>query len=125
MTDQDPSEKTDRDPADMTDRDRADEASQDRVEVSFGAFVVSLAASAAMQLGDVPGPDGQVIEADLVGAGQLIDILSMLQEKTKGNLTEDEDHLLSNVLFELRLRYVEATKSPSRIIVPPSRIIVP
>lgn len=118
MTDRDASDVTDRDRADLTDRDRADAASHDRAEVSFAAFVVSLAASAAMQLGDVPGPDGQPIETDLVGAGQLIDILSMLQEKTKGNLTEDEDHLLSNVLFELRLRYVEATKPPSRIIVP-------
>lgn len=118
MTDSHPADTTDRELADMVDRERADGAGDDRVEVSFGAFVVSLAASAAMQFGDVPGPDGQVIEADLVGAGQLIDILSMLQEKTKGNLTEDEDHLLSNVLFELRLRYVEATKPPSRIILP-------
>jgi Domain of unknown function (DUF1844) len=102
----------------MTDQDRADVTDEDRAEISFGAFVVSLAASAAMQFGDVPGPDGQPIEADLVGAGQLIDILAMLQEKTKGNLTEDEDHLLSNILFELRLRYVEATKPASRIIVP-------
>ena len=91
---------------------------QQRPEVSFGAFVVSLAASAAMHFGDVPGPDGQPLEADLDGAGQLIDILSMLQEKTKGNLSEDEEQLVSNVLFELRMRYVEATKPTSRIITP-------
>jgi len=90
---------------------------QDRPESRLGLCCFACRVG-AMQFGDVPGPDGQAMEADLVGAGQLIDILSMLQEKTKGNLTEEEEHLLSNVLFELRLRYVEATKPASRIIVP-------
>jgi hypothetical protein len=55
---------------------------------------------------------------DLEAASQLIEIIAMLEEKTRGNLTAEERQLLDQVLFELRMRFVEATKSQSPIILP-------
>ena len=55
---------------------------------------------------------------DLAAASQLIDIIAMLEEKTRGNLTAEERQLLDQLLYELRLRYVEAGKPQSRIITP-------
>ena len=92
--------------------------------VSFIGFIVSLAHTAAVHFGDVPDPvSGQTIEANLPAAQQMIDILSLLEEKTRGNLTAEERNLLDQILYELRLRYVEASKQtpaqePSRIIIP-------
>ena len=92
--------------------------------VSFIGFIVSLAHTAAVHFGDVPDPvSGQTIEANLPAAQQMIDILSLLEEKTRGNLTAEERNLLEQILYELRLRFVEAGKQtpaqePSRIIIP-------
>ena len=92
---------------------------QDRPQVSFVAFVFSLASNAAVHFGDLPDPlTNERRPADLATAGQLIDILTMLEEKTRGNLTAEERQLLDQVLFELRMRYVEAKKSESPIIQP-------
>ena len=95
--------------------------------VTFIGFVVSLAHTAAVHFGDVPDPvSGETIEANLPAAQQMIDILALLEEKTRGNLTAEERQLLEQVLFELRLRYVEiqnasgppASEPTSRIILP-------
>jgi hypothetical protein len=93
--------------------------------LSFAAFVLSLAHTAAVHFGDVPDPTtGQPIEANLPAAKQMIDILSLLEEKTRGNLTAEERQLLDQLLYELRLRFVEAGRSGSgpaegsRIILP-------
>ena len=87
--------------------------------VNFPSFVLSLAATAAVHFGDrlepgavEPGP------VDLVAAQQMIDILALLEEKTRGNLTAEERQLLETVLYELRLRYVEAQGQDKRIITP-------
>jgi len=99
-------------------------ADQPESGVSFIGFVVSLAHTAAVHFGDVPDPvSGQMIPADLPAAQQMIDILSLLEEKTRGNLTAEERNLLDQILYELRLRYIEASKEtpaqePSRIIIP-------
>lgn len=94
---------------------------QDRPQVSFVAFIFSLASNAAVHFGDLPDPlTNEQREPDLEAAGQLIDILAMLEEKTRGNLSAEERQLLDQVLFELRMRFVEAKKgdSQSRIIQP-------
>jgi len=79
-------------------------------DLSFTAFVVSLASSAAIHFGDLPDPNtGQIAEVNLEGAGQMIDILALLEEKTRGNLTLEERQVLEQVLYELRLRFVEAS----------------
>jgi hypothetical protein len=78
--------------------------------VDFTTFVLSLGSSALMHLGDVERPQSGSVEKDLPMAKHTIDLLSMLQSKTKGNLTAQEDKLLESLLFDLRLRYVSAAK---------------
>ena len=87
--------------------------------ISFAAFVLSLAHTAAVHFGDIPDPvSGQTSEANLPAAQQMIDILALLEAKTRGNLTAEERQLLEQILYELRLRFVEASKPQSRIITP-------
>jgi len=84
----------------------------DRPQVSFIAFLFSLASNAAVHFGDLPDPmNNETREPDLEAAAQLIEIIAMLEEKTRGNLTAEERQLLDQVLFELRMRFVDATKS--------------
>jgi hypothetical protein len=87
--------------------------------INFASFVLSLAATAAVHCGDRlepgaedPGPP------DLAAAGQMIDLLALLEEKTRGNLTADEKQLVETVLYELRLRFIEAQGQEKRIIQP-------
>ena len=87
--------------------------------LSFTAFVLSLASTAAIHFGDIPDPmSGQTSEPNLEGASQMIEILALLEEKTRGNLTAEERQVIEQVLFELRMRYVEAAGSGKRIIEP-------
>jgi hypothetical protein len=74
--------------------------------VDFASFLVSLGTQAFMHLGDIPNPMNQRREKDLPAAKHLIDLLGLLQAKTKGNLTNEEERLLQQLLFDLRLRYV-------------------
>lgn len=79
--------------------------------VDFSSFVLSLATSALYHMGLVADPKtGQHPEPDLPLARQTVDTLALLEEKTRGNLTEDEQQLLESVLAELRLRYVESDR---------------
>jgi len=81
-------------------------------QVSFNAFVVSLATTAAVHFGDVADPEsGEKQTANFDAAGHAIEMLALLEEKTKGNLTDDEVRFIRQVLYELRLRYVEAKKN--------------
>jgi Domain of unknown function (DUF1844) len=90
--------------------------------INFVAFVLSLAHTAAVHFGDVPDPvSGSTSTANLPAAEQMIDILALMEEKTRGNLTAEERQVLEQVLYELRLRYVQAQKDDQerpRIIVP-------
>lgn len=79
--------------------------------VDFTTFTLSLGSSALMHLGEVERPQSGKVEKDLALAKHTIDLLSMMQEKTKGNLTAQEAQLLESLLFDLRLRYVSAAKS--------------
>ncbi|MEN6441284.1 MAG: DUF1844 domain-containing protein [Syntrophobacter sp.] len=76
-------------------------------EVSMATFIFSLSSSALVHLGEIPEPETSRTSADLPMAKQIIDTLGMLQEKTKGNLDQDEDRLLKSVLYDLRMRYVQ------------------
>jgi hypothetical protein len=88
-------------------------------ELSFTAFVISLASSAAIHFGDIPDPEsGERQEANLEGAQQMIEILGLLEEKTRGNLTAEERQVLEQVLYELRMRYLQASGGGKRIIEP-------
>jgi hypothetical protein len=83
-------------------------------QIDFATFVLSLSHSALMHLGEAPDPDtNETAHVDLGLAKQNIDILGMLEEKTKSNLTGDEERLLAQVLFDLRMRFVEKSKLAS------------
>ncbi len=88
--------------------------------LNFASFVFSLLHTTAVHLGDAADPNtGEVPPPNLEGAQQMIDILGILEEKTKGNLTAEERQLLEQGLYELRLRFVEVKKDGGpRIIVP-------
>jgi hypothetical protein len=77
--------------------------------IDFATFVVSLSHGGMMHLGDIAEP-GAATEPDLVLARQTIDILEMLEEKTRGNLTGDEERMLSQALGELRQRFSEVSR---------------
>jgi Domain of unknown function (DUF1844) len=88
-------------------------------ELSFTAFVLSLASTAAIHLGDLPDPaTGETSAPNLEGASQMIDILALLDQKTRGNLTAEERQVLEQVLYELRMRFVEASGGAPRIVHP-------
>jgi Domain of unknown function (DUF1844) len=92
---------------------------QSEPELSFTAFVLSLASTAAIHFGDLADPvSGQPGELNLEGARQMIEILGLLEQKTRGNLTAEERQVLEQVLYELRLRFVDASSDGKRIILP-------
>jgi hypothetical protein len=79
-------------------------------EIDFSTFVISLSTQALMHLGEIANPVSGKIEADISVAKQMIDILGMLKDKSRGNLNSNEDQLLEGILFDLRMKYVEAVK---------------
>jgi len=81
--------------------------------MSFEQIVQSIYMSTIMQLGGAT-PEGQQPKIDLMGARQSIDMLSILAEKTKGNLTPTESQLLENALFEVRMGFLEVTQALAR-----------
>ena len=87
--------------------------SSKELEMTFERFMASLYMSAMLQLGMMHEEGGQP-RIDLIGARQTIDTLSLLAEKTKGNLTPTEEAFLQNSLYEARMAYVEVTNALSR-----------
>ena len=91
--------------------------------INFASFVLSLVHTAAVHFGDVADPvTGERHAPNLQLAQQMIDILAMLEEKTRGNLSAEERQLIDQVLYELRMRYVEVSRAGAA---PESRIILP
>ena len=78
-------------------------------EISFINLIFSLSTSVLIQLGEIQDPITQQLAKNLPLAKQTIDLIGMLEEKTRGNLTSDEGKILENVLYDLRMRYVKAT----------------
>ncbi len=100
---------------DTQDSDTATAAQEEKTppplpEVNFSSFVLSLSSSALFHFGSIPDPVSQKKQRNLPLAKQTIDILGLLQDKTKGNLSNDEASLLENLLYDLRIRYVEECK---------------
>ena len=82
-------------------------------EMTFEKFAASIYMSALIQLG-LAAPPGEKPVVDLIGGRQTIDTLAILQEKTKGNLTPAEANMLQNILYELRMAYLEVTNLLTR-----------
>lgn len=98
----------------MPDKAASAQAAGPLPEVSFSTFIVSLASSALVQLGEVPDPASGACGLDLPLARHSIDVLEMLRQKTVGNLDADENQLLESLIYELRLKYVlKADSSPA------------
>ncbi len=99
-------------PAAPTAQDQADAkaAAPPAQPIDFATFVISLASSALIHLGELPGPN-DTAGVNLALAKQTIDILGMLAEKTRGNLADGEAELLQHLLYDLRLKFVETRKS--------------
>lgn len=79
--------------------------------VDFSTHVLSLASTALIAIGKMPGPDGKPHPIDLETARHLIDVLAMLETKTKGNLDEAEQKLLASLVYDLRVAFVDAQKA--------------
>jgi hypothetical protein len=90
-----------------SDDERKEQPEDHYLEVNFASFVLSLSTSAMYHFGDFPDPVSKKAERNLPAAKQTIDILSMLKDKTAGNLDEGEKNLIDGMLFELRIRYVK------------------
>ena len=78
-------------------------------EVNFSTFIVSLSTEILFHLGEIAHPGTGERQKDLVLAKHAIDTLAMIQEKTKGNLTEEEQKLLESMLYDLRMCFIRAS----------------
>lgn len=83
-------------------------------KADFGFFVTTMAIQAAIALGALVNPQTNKKEEDLSQAKFLIDTLGMIKDKTKGNLTDEESNIIENVLYELRMQYLEKTGSGTK-----------
>jgi hypothetical protein len=81
--------------------------------IDFSSFVISLSSSVLISLGEIPNPDTDETMEDVCLAKQTIQILEMLQEKTRGNLNDGEQELIDSILFDLRFKYVQHVKKTS------------
>ena len=87
--------------------------------ITFSDFILSLGHTAAVHFGDLADPHtGARSEPDLAAAAHMIELIALLQEKTKGNLIEPEAQLVDDLLYDLRLRYVQARQGEKRIVEP-------
>lgn len=91
-------------------KSKSEEQKQELPSVDFVTFILSLASSVQVHLGLIPNPGTGKSEKNISLAKQTIDILGVLQEKTKGNLEKEEDRLLEGILYDLRMKYVELNK---------------
>ncbi len=91
----------------------------DTPQITFSLFVLSLSASAEIHLGQLPPPGSDApARPNLKEAAHLIEVIAMLKEKTVGNLEESEERLVDAVLYDLRMRYVEAAGGGKRVVEP-------
>lgn len=91
-------------------RSQSPPAGAETPPLDFHTFVLSLGSSALLHLGEIEHPETGKPEKNLPLAKQTIDVLALLRDKTKGNLTPPEETLLDNLLYDLRMRFVDASK---------------
>jgi hypothetical protein len=88
----------------------ADQQNQQPFQIDFSTFIMSLTSSAFYHLGDIADPETGKTETNLPAVHQTIDMLTMLRGKTQGNLNEEENKLLEQLIYELQMKYVAKTK---------------
>ena len=79
-------------------------------KIDFPTFILSLFTTGQFQLGEIPNPYTQKFEQNLMLAVETIDIIALLEEKTRGNLTEKEEKLIEDLLYSLRMSYLNKIK---------------
>lgn len=99
--------------ADMASSPELPRAPEPGIPVSFSSFVFSLGTSALILMGEQLDPQQGRLPVNLSQAKEIIDILSMLEGKTKGNLTSEEQAVLEDMLYALRMKYVDLASSPA------------
>jgi uncharacterized protein DUF1844 len=104
--------------ADETERKEEESAPGGRstaeMPVTFSTFLLGLSTQALLHLGEIPNPSSGEVETDLIAAKQVIDILGILELKTRGNLEEAERGLVESVLYDLRMKYVELAQQKAK-----------
>lgn len=113
-----PSEKTapqNKGPKDgKSEESRAEEPPESKKQeippIDFASFIISLSTSVLIYLGEIPDPLSNEKKEDFISAKQTIDLISLLKEKTKGNLTQQEEEFMENILYDLKMRFVKASK---------------
>jgi hypothetical protein len=88
----------------------APQAEEPLPAINFSTFIISLSTQALMHLGEIADPLSGQVNKDIPVAKQMIDIIGMLRDKTKGNMNAGEERLTEDILFDLRMKYVEAVK---------------
>jgi hypothetical protein len=83
---------------------------QEPFQIDFSTFIMSLTSSAFYHLGDIADPETGKTETNLPAVHQTIDMLTMLREKTQGNLNAEENKLLEQLVYELQMKYVAKSK---------------
>jgi len=86
------------------------EAPRAHAPIDFASYIFSFYTESLMFLGELPNPITNKTEEDLNAARDAVDLLGMLKEKTKGNLTADEDQLLDKLLFDIRMKFMAKVK---------------
>jgi len=92
------------------DKDKEKKGAAPFPEVNFSSFLLSLSSSTLLHLGEILDPQSGEKKKDLGLAKQSIDIITILKDKTKGNLTQEEEKLLDHLLYDLRMRFVKASE---------------
>lgn len=99
-------------PDDLNDIRKQTEKGADKhvrdIKIDFAAFILSMSTTALVALGDIPDPLTKETKKNIIVAKQMIDVINMLREKTKGNLTIDEAELIESLCSELKLKYLKA-----------------
>jgi hypothetical protein len=103
---EEPKESKEFDPQPQEEKDQTGPAQG----IDFTTLIMSLASSALVSMGRVPDPETGTVHKNLGFAHQNIDIIHLLQEKTRGNLSADEERLMEQILYELRMSYISALK---------------
>ncbi|HEX9830240.1 MAG TPA: DUF1844 domain-containing protein [Thermodesulfobacteriota bacterium] len=98
----------------MSEQRKKDSEPSGLFQMDFSTFVLSLNASALIHLGEIPDPHSKERSINLPAAKHTIEILEIIKNKTKGNLNGEEEKLLDDVLFNLRMKFVKDTQSEKK-----------
>ena len=98
----------------MSEQMKKDSETSGLFQMDFSTFVLSLNASALIHLGEIPDPHSKERSINLPAAKHTIEILEIIKNKTKGNLDGEEEKLLDDVLFNLRMKFVKDTQSEKK-----------